>query len=293
MASEDVKKLIEFSVKKNLVLKVKEKLRCHHCKTPKNPLSVQMYRCASPKCNRRFCEECAVFELDEICPFPSVKRNKDHNLIEDTESADLFWELWCELPDFCTFETYGCQEVLMRDVMKKHERECLYRNINCPDIDCDAIVNYMNLNDHFRQEHDECKEYESNEIRHDIAVGKKLLKSGYYWPPPRIWCLEQKQFFLVSTVQDDTLYSWVYYYDVAGDETVAQNIFYYLSIRSDFDDEGMGEEHYYSGQVRNLEEDPKEIMFKQNAFAIGTRAVQHFLNRNYELIFNLKICKAK
>ena len=85
----------------------------------------------------------------------------------------------------------------------------------------------------------------------------------------------------------------MYYYDVAGDETVAQNIFYYLSIRSDFDDEGMGEEHYYSGQVRNLEEDPKEIMFKQNAFAIGTRAVQHFLNRNYELIFNLKICKAK
>ena len=62
MASADTKRF-EFAVKKNLLLKVKEKLRCHHCKTPKNPLAIQMYKCASPNCERRFCEECAVFEL--------------------------------------------------------------------------------------------------------------------------------------------------------------------------------------------------------------------------------------
>ena len=249
-----------------------------------------MYRCASPKCNRRFCEECAVFELDEICPFPSEKKkNKDHNLVEDNETPELFGELWCELPDFCTFETYGCQEVLMRDAMKKHERECLYRNINCPDIDCDAIVHFMNLQEHFDREHSECLEYDgSGGIHHEIAIGKKLVRSGFYWPPPRIWCFDDKQFFLVTTVEDKILYSWVYFFGVNGDKKEAKKILYNLSIRSP----STGEEHYFTGRVRHLEEDPKEIMFQQNAFAIGTHAVQRFLNKNYELVFNLKICKA-
>ena len=38
MASADAKRM-EFAVKKSLLLKVKEKLRCHHCKTPKNPVN--------------------------------------------------------------------------------------------------------------------------------------------------------------------------------------------------------------------------------------------------------------
>ena len=92
----------------------------------------------------------------------------------------------------------------------------------------------------------------------------------------------------MTTVEDKTLYSWVYFFDVNGDKKEAKKILYNLSIRSP----STGEEHYFTGRVRHLEEDPKEIMFQQNAFAIGTHAVQRFLNKNYELVFNLKICKA-
>ena len=72
------------------------------------------------------------------------------------------------LPAFCSNKDRGCQEILMKEEMISHEKECVYRPINCPDLKCTAKVTYHGLLDHFTEVH---KDY----ISMDALKKKKFL----------------------------------------------------------------------------------------------------------------------
>ena len=110
-----------------------------------------------------------------------------------------------------------------------------------------------------------------------------ISDDGVFWAPPRIWCLDRKQFFLVATIEKSTLFAWVYYFDSCGDVSEADDIYYNLSLNTQF------EQHSYYGQVRNLEEDGLEIMREKNAFMLDTKSLNRFLIDG-DLKFKLKIC---
>ena len=137
MASQKVEKFDFDGFKKSLI--------CHQCKKPPRP-GQQIYSCCYEKDDR-----CAYVECDD-CGYGTCehdfKPNHDLILTRFVEFMKVF---------HCIYFRNGCQEELEAKDLKAHEEICLFRNVDCPKLGCNAEIAFNGVMDHYQKIHTDLK----------------------------------------------------------------------------------------------------------------------------------------
>ena len=275
MASSDLteRQKIELEVKKQLLFSIRGMKACQitncsgfgttRCKRMLSP----RYVYDNLPCDQAVSAYCTKFAVHDMDP--------------------MLKTLLAQLPVFCKYEDNGCKEVLMKPEMDKHESGCLYRPINCADLDCYLYPVYMNFMDHFYKIHKNCKFLSPNgnmrfNIRSKIAqVSTMPMK----FSPTEISAFNQT-FFEVGMIKNDFLFRWIY---MLGDHNEAKNYFYNVRIKKGTS----GNELTFSGQVRTMFENHVYITGSYLAFNMPKVRIEEFLDGNSNLVFEYTIRSLK
>ena len=130
--------------KKELFLKIKDRLRCFKCASLPRPES-KFELCSN---GHTVCSKCS-------CCSKTIPNNVVNELLVDLD-----------LPYQCAFGKYGCEELLKKDDLSEHEECCVFRRINCPDVDCKAKdVGFLELSDHVQEKHYDDHHFELQQMR--------------------------------------------------------------------------------------------------------------------------------
>ena len=136
----------------------KKSLICTVCKRPPRPKQ-QIYVCCSP--NQDKCKDvrCQIHK-NEVCSHNYYARSDPH-LTKFLELINLY---------NCLYLKNGCQMELEAKDLEAHERTCLFRDVTCPKLGCDASVVFEKLVDHFKTTHSDL------EMKEDVLEFKGSLE---------------------------------------------------------------------------------------------------------------------
>ena len=118
---------------------------------PKNPSSGEPY-----KFNGQLkCTECKGAVL-----FPMVSINQ--TLVD-------------ELPQRCQFFKHSCTEILMKNDLNDHELDCLFREVNCAFLNCQAKIGIASFFDHLNEKHGKLVKIEG--AKHQLQTKLHMIES--------------------------------------------------------------------------------------------------------------------
>ena len=178
---------IEFEVKKKILLKAKEQLRCQECLNPKNPIDGNFFKCESKTCGKLFCQDCAE-HLQKKCPFATTTqwyKSAGHTGSSLNKTDDcLCQSLWTEFPSFCKYEKFGCQELFRSEEIRNHEESCPYlifdtgnEKIICPIQTCAFDLTGQDIKKHFQQTHWNVPFYQySNSVFDSLRLNVQMAR---------------------------------------------------------------------------------------------------------------------
>ena len=126
MSSSDNVLISDSSFKENIMLSLKEKLRCSKCNRTNNPAFKSLYRCSAE--THIYCQDCYDEIIVQHQNFGKECLSEEHGLCQITAlDLDLLLEVFKHLPVFCNYEPSGCYEVHNEEDMEHHETQCQYR----------------------------------------------------------------------------------------------------------------------------------------------------------------------
>ena len=241
---------IEFEVKKKILIKAKEQLRCTECLCPKNPIDAHFFKCESSNCARLFCLDCAE-KLDGKCP--SSKSTVGHESQYLKKTDDCFFEvLWSDFPSFCKYEKFGCQELFHSKDLKTHEEICPFNlKMMCPVVTCDRDLTGQDIKMHFQQSHWNCPFYQ-----YSVFDSVRLNV-----PMARIYAYNQ-MFLFCCGATDKSFQGCLY---LLGDCQDAKNYQYKLTVCGTTD-----KSYSHAGKVHPLSESFQEILENRKGLVINT-----------------------
>ena len=189
--------------------------------------------------------------------------------------------LMAQLPVYCKYEENGCEEILMKEEMTYHEQGCVYRPINCADLECTQKVTYHGFMEHLTEVHKGL----------DVIEKKKfLITSSVDLMSEKLATTQISAFnftfFEVGVITDQFMFKWIY---ILGDANVAKNFFYDVTIKN----QNTGEKLNYFGQVRSLSEHNEDITESFKAFFLPIVRVKEFLDADSKLVFEYQIRNMK
>jgi hypothetical protein len=163
-------------------------------------------------------------------------------------------------PTKCKFTHNGCQVFIFLMQLKVHEVDCVYRNINCPFVDCNAKdVSFIGLGEHLEANHGDLKK-----------IGKARSKDFILMldqQPPAVWIPQELVFrnrsFFTEVHRDAALKSrhfWIYFH---GSLEEAVHYSYQIKIIG-----GNGKVLMFTGNVYSLEETKKAIMANEDVVVV-------------------------
>ena len=121
--AEKSSKNVKFELKRDQMIKWKEEFRCLKCQKFLNPLKngEEILRCKHSE-SHCACQNCAK-HTENLCWIPGLDEAK----FEPMPEATLFFvrKMWKDFPKFCENESDGCDQILMENQMKKHEKNWL------------------------------------------------------------------------------------------------------------------------------------------------------------------------
>eukprot|EP00093_Oithona_nana_P010013 10013.XXX_348729_349526_1 [CDS] Oithona nana genome sequencing. len=206
-----------------------------------------------------------------------------HSICRSHSCHTQLQTLKTHLPVFCSNKDRGCQEILMKEEMISHEKECVYRPINCPDLKCTAKVTYHGLLDHFTEVH---KDYISMNAlkKKKFLITSKIgvdLKPTELLPPTRITAFD-RTFFEVGIIKDQLMLRWIY---ILGDPDVAKNFSYTVRVKKE------NIEMSFSRKVKSLSEHYNDITKVKQAFVMPVD--EELLYDTNNIVFEYKIRNLK
>ena len=107
----------------------------------------------------------------------------------------------------CKNAVQGCQVELQREELEKHELDCQYRMVTCPETDCQQNIVRSLLDDHFRENDDHGERKYGEE---DIQIKPALLDddNNIDWPT-RSWEEKGFVFWRVFIKRENLWYTWL------------------------------------------------------------------------------------
>merc|ERR1712062_814747 len=189
--------------------------------------------------------------------------------------------LMAQLPVYCKYKSYGCQEILMKEDMINHEQVCVYRPICCAICNC-AGYTYHGLMEHVTQVH---KGLDVIEQKKFIIINSKMgALNSQKLAITRISAFDFT-FFEVGTITNQFMFKWIY---ILGDPDVAKNFYYHVKIKN-----ASGVELIFNDQVRSLSEYYTDITKSFKAFFLPIARVKEFMDDNSQMVFEYQIRNMK
>jgi hypothetical protein len=150
-----------------------------------------------------------------------------------------------EVPTKCKFNRNGCQVFIVLKELKVHEDDCVYRNIDCPFLDChDENVSFIGLDEHLEANHGDLKRFDNGRSKDFVFVS--LTKIGNGWIPQQITFRNRSFFTRVNhDAHEDYIEFWV---DLHGTLAEASHYSYRIKIIGSND-----RELTFKGKVDSLE----------------------------------------
>ena len=193
--------------------------------------------------------------------------------------------LMAQLPVVCKYKSNGCQEILMKEDMFKHEQGCLLTPPYCPmsyGLNCTQRFTYHGLMKHVTQVHKGLDVIEKKKfvITSKIDASLKSQKLA----TTRISAFDFT-FFEVGTINGQFMFKWIY---ILADPDVAKNFYYHVKIKN-----ASGVELIFSDQVRSLSEHYGSIIGSYKAFFMPIVRVKEFMDDNSQMVFEYQIRNMK
>jgi len=208
---------------------------------------------------------------------------------EDTKIVSTFSEylkklLTSETMRFkCKNDGKGCQEYLGEEAMIFHESECIYRLVECPNLDCSAKVQFHKL-------------LAIMEMKNEFLVAKigiqqcqltdqEFLTRKFKMIPIRFE-MDGKVFFSIGQVEGETFYHWV---SMIGSQFEAKNYSYTLEYFGTSKSTCT-----YTGQVVPIDETSQSIIKTAKCFGMNYKVFKlQFIDENFRFNYSVKIRNLK
>lgn len=180
---------------------VKDLLKCPICL--KVPRHGPIYQCWQ---GHIFCSNCS-YRLTRCYQCEASLSANIKNLVAE--------EMLEKIPMDCRYKESGCDVELVRNELFCHEEDdCLYRDVQCPQHECQNMVPLCKLVDHADTFHNPyCNQtfIDSDELSyHRMEASDYVFKGPYEWPCIRI-IYDQKYFFCKQNrTKEGVWFIWVY-----------------------------------------------------------------------------------
>ena len=116
-------------------------LKCKKCKN----ILLNPYDCS--KCGNTFCYNCINNQKKNNLPCPFNCKS-----FEITPSSFGLKKFLNQLKFECKYKMKGCKEIISYTDIEKHERNCIYNTITCPNVECKQKIKNNELENHIQNE---------------------------------------------------------------------------------------------------------------------------------------------
>ena len=283
MASNSNALLTEFQVKKDLLISMKEKFRCSECQETNNPSHTHILRCKSKV--HIYCRTCydkiqvVRQNFGKECTKPGHPDMKPCRISK--MDIDLLHDMLKQLPLFCKFEPFGCNEAYFEEDLANHEAKCNFRLVECCYQDCRQRVPLTTFLEHFDKSHSligfhGSKKYlQSNTYQNQLNVTFGAQNYLYGRPSVVIW--SNITFLEYGLIKGQFMYRWIY---ILSDPDEAKK----YSIRATI--KLQSQAITYSGNVLPIDITSEKVMESQNAIIIGMHQVQSMLDQGMNVFIS-------
>ena len=248
----------KFNVKyKSLLENTIESLQCYKCKAVPGLSTEQQNRYSCVDESHQLCEKCK-----SACECGSAVGKRPNPTTK---------QMVKELPAFCPHYRYGCLQIFVQaEDLDYHQKDCVFRQINCPAIECKEKVLFKDVIYHLELHNDTIwTNVAGNKFTH--FLGAKCLGK---WKPQITKIDNGVNFILVGKVIEKAALFWLY---IVSSPKQAKNYAYTLSVSGE-----NGRKFTYYDYAKPLDEGYDEIIEKQRGFLIGTEAIKEIRNAKIE-----------
>ena len=241
---------------KNMILE----LQCYLCKSVPSPFENGMNRYPCNDQHHLLCENCK-----EKCKCGS-------NVINNP--SKLIIKLYEDFPWYCGHFPNGCREIMLKEQLKSHEKNCIYKSVYCPLTSCGLKVPFNLLTEHIDTK---CKNAGKNLGKIDSDIWKiKMATDSIIAKPSKVMQLilnSGKVFYLNLQRTPEASMIWVQFHGL--DDELSN---YEYSITSSHCDEN---KHFsFTAPVLPLTKDPKNIPDNNLVFTIKPKLAQKYAFRD-------------
>jgi len=203
------------------------------------------------------------------------------NNFSDAKPCPISNQILQQLPFECKNTRFGCKEILMAKEILEHEKNCLYRAINCPVLNCFSTdLAYLSLNDHIEKCHKDGMKCFENKLKIQIKIGSNL-ENGYIGPPTKIDAFN-RSFFEVGLIKNGFMYRWVYFLGSVEEE---RNFQYKVILKH-----GNGKVISTEENVSSLDSCYKTIVENDDKiFSISVKKLKQIMGPNNTLYYTIEL----
>ena len=203
----------------SLLENIIETVQCFKCQAVPGLTKEQQNRYSCVDKSHQLCEKCKTScECGSIvgkCPNPALKL-----ILKD-------------LPVYCQHYNDGCRQVFLQtqaESLDDHQKGCIFRQVNCPVVDCKEKVLFKNVIEHLKKVHENEFGFVATENKYKITFGTGSLdsdKDGTVWIPINIKIKKGMDFFFVGESINNIAHFWLY---ILSSPNEAKHYSYTLSI---------------------------------------------------------------
>jgi len=250
-----------------------EELKCQKCKTgPRAGQSHEWYQSTNFEWYTNTCHgKEGIDYLCDGCRGPTF----DGYLKDLLTSEDMRFK--------CKNDGRGCQEYLGEEAMIFHESECIYRVVECPNLDCSAQVQFYKLLAIMGKK----KEFLVAKIGiQQCQLTDQEFLTGKFKMIPIRFEMDGKVFFSIGQVEGETFYHWVYMIGSQFEANIySYTLEYFGTSKSTCT---------YTGQVVPIDEPSHSIIKIGNCFGMSFKVFKHqFIDENFRFNYSVKIRNLK
>jgi hypothetical protein len=153
--------------------------------------------------------------------------------------------------------------------LEVHEVDCVYRNINCPFLDCNAEdVSFIGLGDHLEANHGDLKKIGKSRSNDFIPWwDEDAYVHGVVWIPQELGFRNRS--FFTEVQRDDEIWNWKFWIYFLGTPEEAVHYSFRIKIT------GLNNKEFmFKGDVYSLDETKKALMDNKDMVHVYDSQVQ-------------------
>lgn len=244
-------------------------LQCYSCKVVPTPNFSDRYCCIEE--HHLLCEKC---KSKCFCGSGVVKK-----------PSKLVKELLIQCPWTCIYFTNGCGEFeISTEVLGRHQSNCVFREVVCPDLGCYERITYKDVFAHLQTRHEAIKIGPEKLRSFNIRLGASTISNGDFWHPTLLEISSNKYLILNGMAKENHVMFWVFY---PGPSEECMDFTCTFRLAND------ASEHMFKGPLYPLDEENKSIVDSQPIFSLKTSTLKMFLDEDNGFILKLTLQKDK